>query len=618
MSTYKGIFGKTIKHLSSDPDNSTYEGQIWYNTTEGKFKTVVAAAAWASAASLINNHGEHIGGSGSGTDGLAFGGEGPTNYNLTEEWNGTGFAAGGNYPFAGESIMGCGDSGPSSIAFGGINNASPGVRQSVSATYDGSSWTATNSLPTAKRAGQGFGTNTAAVAAGGDTSPSDPQTSVEEWDGTNWTAVNAMPAGKGNMGGGTGSQTAGLVFGGGRPSPSAPSTTDTYSYDGTNWTTVANMNTGRNQTNGWGGPAGQTASVCGGGNVSGTVSAATENWDGTAWSTSPATLAAARQGSANGIGTSSSNGIQAGGYTTSYVSTVEEYNFTANTITAAAWTSSTNYPTPNSYLAGFGTTTAGVTTGGDGPPGNGITTTGEYDGSSWTTGGALGTGRRGLGAGTNSSETAGLVFGGADPGVPAQYANVEEYNGSTWSEVTNLPGNQANVGGFGTQTAGACLPNSATATLEYDGTNWTSGGSLSNPRSATLGIGCGTQTAGLAVGGSPASPLAGDTEEYDGTSWTAGGDYPRAIQFQGSSGIQTSALISGGGPGSNTDSGTYDGTAFSTAPSMSTGREAHAGVGSAGSPSGLAVTGRTAPRTNAVEELTPETTSINIESVDNS
>ena len=80
-------------------------------------------------------------------------------------------------------------------------------------------------------------------------------------------------------------------------------------------------------------------SVCGGGNVSGTVSAATENWDGTAWSTSPATLAAARQGSANGIGTSSSNGIQAGGYTTSYVSTVEEYNFTANTVTAAAWSS---------------------------------------------------------------------------------------------------------------------------------------------------------------------------------------------------------------------------------------------------------------------------------------
>ena len=46
MSTYKAIFGKTIKHLSSDPDNTTYEGQIWYNTTEGKFKTAVATAAF--------------------------------------------------------------------------------------------------------------------------------------------------------------------------------------------------------------------------------------------------------------------------------------------------------------------------------------------------------------------------------------------------------------------------------------------------------------------------------------------------------------------------------------------------------------------------------------------
>ena len=120
--------------------------------------------------------------------------------------------------------------------------------------------------------------------------------------------------------------------------------------------------------------------------------------------------------------------------------------------------------------------------------------------------------------------------------------------------------------------------------------------------------GAGLQTAGLAFGGFTTAAT-NATEEYNGSAWTAGGDYPRAIQFQGSSGIQTSALISGGGPGANTDSGTYDGTVFSTAPNMGTGRYAHAGVGSTGSSAGLAVTGRTAPRTNAVEEynLAPTT-----------
>ena len=337
MTTFKEIRGNLIKSTSTDPANPQ-EGQIWYNSTSQVLKGEEFLEAWSSATSLLNNHGEHIAGSGSGTDGLAFGGEGPVNYDLTEEWNGSGWTAGGVWPSKDESIMSCGTSGPTTIGFGGIGSPSgspPASRQTTSATYDGSSWTTTNSLPVAKRAGQGFGTNTAAVAAGGDTSPTDPQSSVEEWDGTNWTAVTALPEGKGNMGGGTGTQTAGLVFGGYNPSPAGTSNT-TFEYDGTSWTAGGNMNVGRNQVNGWGGPAGQTASICGGGNDGAAVSLLTEAYDGTSWSTKP-NLATARQGSANGIGTSSSNGIQAGGYATAYVSTVEE--FTAAPVTKTFTTS---------------------------------------------------------------------------------------------------------------------------------------------------------------------------------------------------------------------------------------------------------------------------------------
>ena len=58
-----------------------------------------------------------------------------------------------------------------------------------------------------------------------------------------------------------------------------------------------------------------------------------------------------------------------------------------------------------------------------------VTCTESYNGSSWTAGGALGTGRQGLaGAGTN---TAALAFGGlADSGPPLC---TESYNGTSWT-----------------------------------------------------------------------------------------------------------------------------------------------------------------------------------------
>jgi hypothetical protein len=52
MTTYKEIFGKYVKNYSSDP-TSDAEGQVWYNTTSGTFKSVVASAAWSAGSPLI-------------------------------------------------------------------------------------------------------------------------------------------------------------------------------------------------------------------------------------------------------------------------------------------------------------------------------------------------------------------------------------------------------------------------------------------------------------------------------------------------------------------------------------------------------------------------------------
>ena len=41
MATYKGIQGYTVQKLSDDPTASEAAGQLWYNSTSGKFKISV-------------------------------------------------------------------------------------------------------------------------------------------------------------------------------------------------------------------------------------------------------------------------------------------------------------------------------------------------------------------------------------------------------------------------------------------------------------------------------------------------------------------------------------------------------------------------------------------------
>ena len=68
------------------------------------------------------------------------------------------------------------------------------------------------------------------------------------------------------------------------------------------------------------------------------------------------------------------------------------------------------------------------------------------------------------------------------------------------------------LGSAGTQTAGLAFGGSPAATEHYDGSVWTAGGNLATGR-GFLG-GAGTQTAGLAFGGM--SPVTNATEEYTG------------------------------------------------------------------------------------------------------
>ena len=170
---------------------------------------------------------------------------------------------------------------------------------------------------------------------------------------------------------------------------------------------------------------------------------------------------------------------------------------------------------------------------------------------SWASGGNMSTARYQLGgAGT---QTAALAIGGSPNGSSSTSAT-EEYGGTAWTGGGSLPGAISYTAGCGTQTAGlqaggANIPAYAsTTTNEYDGSSWTGGGALNTATGSTGQI-IGIQTAALITGGDivPGVPRTiANVEEYNGTAWTAVTALPAVRQAQGTSGIQTAALVFGG------------------------------------------------------------------------
>ena len=133
MTDYKNIFGKPVKFLTTDPDNEQAEGQIWYNSTDGAFKDVIASTAWSSASNMITSR-RLLAGAGTQTAGLAFGGYPPTSSsNETEEYNGSGWSSGGNMGTARYRLAGAGLQ-TAGLAFGG---EASGTKQNATEEYTG-------------------------------------------------------------------------------------------------------------------------------------------------------------------------------------------------------------------------------------------------------------------------------------------------------------------------------------------------------------------------------------------------------------------------------------------------------------------------------------------------
>ena len=123
----------------------------------------------------------------------------------------------------------------------------------------------------------GSGSTTAGLVFGGYTTT--PQAVTENWNGSSWTEVADLNS-AGFAAGGGGTNTSALCYGGERP---AYSDGKNESWNGSSWTEVADLNTGRALFSGSG--ANNTVQIAAGGYSTppATYHNKTELWDGSSW-----------------------------------------------------------------------------------------------------------------------------------------------------------------------------------------------------------------------------------------------------------------------------------------------------------------------------------------------
>ena len=219
-----------------------------------------------------------------------------------------------------------------------------------------------------------------------------------------------------------GSQTASLVAGG--------DSTASEEYDGTSWTAGNAMNNPHPQTSGGGT---QTAAWCQSG------PSVTELYNGTTWSNQPSS-SITQKPQRGGCGTQTS-ALLAGG---------EPRTSNAEIYDGSTWTAITAYPLTLRYPEAVGATNTAVITFGGDSPGGMQTAANSWNGSSWTGSPAMNTSRFEF-ASLGASSTSAMAMGGDTPG---RTLNVEDYDGSSWTEIANVSAINAQATGAGTTTAG--------------------------------------------------------------------------------------------------------------------------------------------------------------------
>ena len=464
-------------------------------------------SSWGSPTTM-NTSRYDGGGNGTQTAGLGFGGYTTTSVANTEEYNGSAWTNVNSMNTARYSFGSAGIQ-TSAVALAGVTP--PGRVNSVE-EYDGTNWTTGTNYPLTISGIEGFGaTNTAAIFAGGATSPPTLVTTCNSYDGTSFASVPSL-GNSASSGGTGGTNTAGLYMSGIRTAPgTAGGDTEEFTKSinvitAAAWSSGGALGTARYQ----GGGAGiQTAALIFAGNA---YTANTEEYDGTSFSEQNNLNTARRAVGGNGTQTAA---LACGGNTgpLAGVNNTEKYD-------GSSWTNTGTLNTARLALASFGIQTAAVAAGGytSTAPGA-VANVEEFDGSSWTAATALPAARNDLmAAGTL---TAGLTFGGQ----PSNTNETKEYDGTNWTTGGNLIDGRASAAGSGLQTAallfGGDTPGLVASTEGYDGTSWSTRPSLSTAVKMNSAATAGTPTAALSMTGlGPPGSATTASEEFTGVTET--------------------------------------------------------------------------------------------------
>jgi hypothetical protein len=278
MATYKGIQGYSVQKLSDDPTASEAAGQLWYNSTSGKFKiSTEGAGAWA-AGGAINTGRSYLAGAGSNTAGIVFGGTVPGGRTAdTETYNGTTWTETSNLVQSRDRLMSCGQVNTAVLGFGGYISGPVG-KTNLTELWNGSAWTEVGDMQANKAAAGAAGTSTSGVVAGGSPNGA-PTVDSESWNGSSWSEVANLNTARTNLAAAGESNTSALMIGG--TPGSDPFFAGAESWNGTAWTEVADLNAARRALMASG--TSTLALAWGGRTPPNTVVASNESWNGTAW-----------------------------------------------------------------------------------------------------------------------------------------------------------------------------------------------------------------------------------------------------------------------------------------------------------------------------------------------
>ena len=520
-----------------------------------------------------------------------------------------------------------------------------GSSKSATDLWIGSTWSATGTLNNARYAAAGGGSqNAGLVTMGYIGAPACAVTCTEEFDGTTWTAGGASPSGRRKVAG-AGEQN-GFFATGGDTIPAAVATTD--EYNGSSWASGGSLIQSRafacaigtvpsglvaggssnavnpiallnnvEEYNGvaWSVSTGMIkanylrmmsgnssdSAVIYGGYIAPVYQKDTEEWSGITWSMSNNMInGTSIAGGSAGVPLTQ-GGLSVGG-SPGYKTTVEAYEktftlpFTFNSaVSTDSWSGGGRLITARENPSGAGTNNAGLVFGGRTPTLQ--TLTEEYDGSTWTAGGALAIARYAFN-GSAGSQNAALAFGGSI--TPAGVTSAtEEYNGTSWSPGGAMSIARFDHGGAGTQNDAFAVggrtssPTSVSNVEEYNGTAW-SGGTSMITANGGLSYG-GTSDSGLVIGGYNGSSYNTCAEAWNGTSWATSTAYPQTSYQGNMMGTNNTDQFAYGGYNGSAASDTaykWDGTAWSTYPNMP---EAVWGSAYGGSPTNAFAAGGQSP-----------------------